>query len=639
MKSLSAALMLAVLVSSQLSCQAQPAGSSQTNSANVSAKSSYPDYAVSRLEGVTVPGLPAVTGRIHVDQFGYLPNAAKVAVITQPIEGYNVSDTYTPGSELVVRRKSDNGVVLRGAPKVWRDGATHEDSGDKGWWFDFSTVTTPGEYYIYDAKNDRRSPVFRIDADVYRDVLRAAVRTFFYQRLSWKFEKPYAEEPWLLPRLKDEDRKTRAVWAKDDATTERDLSGGWMDAGDTNKYPPFNADALSSLLYAYTANPSLFGDDFGIPESGNGLPDLLDEVKYQYDWLVKMQDTDGGVFIKMGDLRDQKVSKGRFYGPKDTGATITAALNYAHGARVFGKFDPWKGFAKDLERRAELAWKYYKSHPRTHDLDTGEIMSGRANRSAEEQDRLESIAALHLFILTNKPEYHKAFLAKAGTTQQLAWGFWSPYGAGISEALTDYVRLPNADPAMKQQIQKVLRGSANHNGFAPPVEEDLYRAWMNKEAYHWGSNTVRASFGFNALLVAQTEGVSRSDRERLQQRARDLIHSFHGVNPLSMVYLTNMERYGAELSAKRIWHERFNYNTPFADNPPPGYVPGGANQQFGGQNGDRPGDVEWLKKQPRAKRYADFNETWPKNSWEITENAIYYQAAYIRLLSGIMGLR
>ena len=596
----------------------------------------YPDFAAPRMTGVTVAGLPPITGRIHVDQFGYLPSETKVAVISDPQRGYNAADAYAPGPELVVCRAKDRKPIFRGKPTAWNRGAIHEDSGDRGWWFDFSPLQAPGEYYVFDPTTKLCSPVFRIVRDVYRHVLRAAVRTFYYQRLSLDLKKPYAEEPWILPAYMNEDRRARAVWAKDDASTERDLSGGWMDAGDTNKYPPFNGDTLSSLLYAYTSNPAAFGDDFGIPESGNGLPDLLDEVKYQLDWLVKMQDADGGVFIKMGSLRNQPASRGRFYGPKDTGATITFALNAAHAARVYGRFPRWRSFAASLRERAERAWRYYKSHPRTFNLDTGEISAGIANRSAEDQDRLEAVAGLHLFALTGQSEYHDAFRAKVTSLQQLAWGFWAPYGAGIAEALTEYLRMPNADAATRAKVRAALTASVSHDRFAPPVDRDLYRAWMNPEAYHWGSNTVRASFGFSALLVADHGAGKGADRARLRQRARDLLHSFHGVNPLSVVYLTNMERFGAELSVKRIWHERFNYDTPFASNPPPGYVAGGPNQSFSGRNGQRKGDVEWIKAQPRAKAYADFNEPWPANSWEITENAIYYQAAYIRLLAGVM---
>src|SRR5690349_15520088 len=84
-------------------------------SPNASPKSKYPDFAVPRLEGVTKPGLPAVTGRIQVDQFGYLPDSAKVAVITNPKRGYNTSDTYQPGAELLVRQTPGDKVVFKGA--------------------------------------------------------------------------------------------------------------------------------------------------------------------------------------------------------------------------------------------------------------------------------------------------------------------------------------------------------------------------------------------------------------------------------------------------------------------------------------------------------------------------------------------
>src|SRR5215469_3673406 len=82
---------------------------------------SYPDHAVPRLEGVTVPGLPAVTGRIVVDQFGYMPMGDKVAIITNPVRGYNAGDTYRPGPELQVRRAPGGDIVIRGAALPWND--------------------------------------------------------------------------------------------------------------------------------------------------------------------------------------------------------------------------------------------------------------------------------------------------------------------------------------------------------------------------------------------------------------------------------------------------------------------------------------------------------------------------------------
>ena len=92
---------------------------------------------------------------------------------------------------------------------------------------------------------------------------------------------------------KNQDRYATSRWAKGDAATARDLSGGWMDAGDTNKYTTFAQSAVLQLLDAYRLNPGVFSDNFGIPESGNGLPDVLDEVKWELEFLKRMQNATG----------------------------------------------------------------------------------------------------------------------------------------------------------------------------------------------------------------------------------------------------------------------------------------------------------------------------------------------------------
>lgn len=102
--------------------------------------------------------------------------------------------------------------------------------------------------------------------------------------------------------------------------------------------------------------------------------------------------------------------------------------------------------------------------------------------------------------------------------------------------------------------------------------------------------------------------------------------------------LTNMYDYGAENSATEMYHIWFGDGTPW-DNalestygPPPGYLTGGVNQYYAPEAGeDNP-----LKGQPIQKWYRDWNTSWPENSREITEPAIYYQAVYVRLLSRFM---
>ena len=105
-------------------------------------------------------------------------------------------------------------------------------------------------------------------------------------------EKPYAEEPWTDGAAfigPGQDKEARYVNDKENASMAKNLSGGWMDAGDYNKYVTFAGSAVHMLLTAYEQNPKIFSDDFNIPESGNGIPDLIDEVKYELDWIKKMQ--------------------------------------------------------------------------------------------------------------------------------------------------------------------------------------------------------------------------------------------------------------------------------------------------------------------------------------------------------------
>jgi hypothetical protein len=82
---------------------------------------------------------------IHVDQFGYLLNAEKVAVISDPQVGFNEALSYTPPATLEVRNTSTGQVVFTGSPVIWNNGITHNYSGDKGWWFDFSSLVQPGK--------------------------------------------------------------------------------------------------------------------------------------------------------------------------------------------------------------------------------------------------------------------------------------------------------------------------------------------------------------------------------------------------------------------------------------------------------------------------------------------------------------
>jgi endoglucanase len=177
------------------------------------------------LSGVATAKPSTFTTMIRIDLFGYFPESEKVAVISNPVVGYNAPGTYQPAETLEVRLWDTDEVVFTGPVQAWKAGFLHAQSGDRGWWFDFSAVTQPGSYYIYDTEAGVGSYPFLIAPEVYNTVLKIALRTFFIQRLSQDKSPPYIESKWAdAPAYDgpDQDRQARNRWNKEDASTARD---------------------------------------------------------------------------------------------------------------------------------------------------------------------------------------------------------------------------------------------------------------------------------------------------------------------------------------------------------------------------------------------------------------------------------
>jgi hypothetical protein len=602
---------------------------------------------------------------IVVDQFGYRTRMSKVAVLVDPVAGWNAADEYTPGNELEVRQWSDGAVVHKGPSAPWNKGAVDDTAGDRGAWFDFSALTKPGLYYVFDPKNQVRSYPFSIADDVYRPILKTAMRMFYFNRANVEKKAPYAcvgKRCWLQGADyvgPGQDKEARSVTERDDPKTARDLSGGWWDAGDTDKYVTFATDAFHQLMTAYEERPKAFKDDYGIPESGNGLPDIVDEILVELDWLVKMQPKDlgGGVLIKMGnvDYGDPVPDQSkflRFYYPKPcSSATISYAGQVAHAALLLGKFPKLKPRVAELTTRALDAWKHYQANPKSDACDDGTIKAGDADKSLAEQAQYAVTAAVYLFALTGDKQYDEYVTKNYGVTRPFVDDRWSVYDQSQGDALLFYATLPKAMKATKDAIlgrKKSQARSVDLYGFRP--ELDLYRAYMRADSYHWGSNNARGGYGNTNYDLLQYSLVESAERAGIEERVAGLVHSFHGVNPMQLVYLTNMYADGGDACADEAYHTWFRDHDPKWDNartselgPAPGYVTGGPNKGY--CKDQNPAEHACAKSpvrdQPPEKAYFDLNTSYePPNqydkSWELTEPAIYYQASYVRLLSKLV---
>ena len=411
---------------------------------------------------------------IVVDQFGYLPKSRKVAVIRAPEVGYDNSASFVPGSNYRLIELPGGKVVKTGAPAAWNNGKTDQASGDKAWWFDFSEVEAPGKYAVVDADKGVRSAEFSIGEHVYKDVMKHAVRTFFYQRAGFEKKPEFAGKDWadkashLGPGQDPETRPWHNGQPSTPAKTAlKDLRGGWYDAGDYNKYTSWAARYVIVLLQAYEENPQAFSDDYGIPESGNGIPDVLDEAKWGLDWVVRMQNADGSLLCVQGLATASPPSEARgnsYYGPPNTSATLMGAAVYAYAAKIFAsRPEPaFKQYADDLRKRATDAWAWAAANPNVlyYNNDDSKqpgskgLAAGQQEMSEIDRQRAQFEAAVYLFEMTGEAPFKQ--FADANYSKLLPpWGA-SMWEVDALDSLLYYARLPGATPEVAKSIRENL---------------------------------------------------------------------------------------------------------------------------------------------------------------------------------------
>jgi endoglucanase len=605
--------------------------------------------------------------QIIVDQIGYRTDAArKMAIFADPINGQNGAVTYTPGTTFQVRRTSDDAVVFTGNTVTWKAGQTDTVSGDKVWTGDFSAFKTAGEYYLLDVTNSLRSYPFRIDNNLFNDVLKTSNRTFYYQRTGTAIDAAHGGN-WThaidhVGPNQDTQARQWANGAVVAGSTVRDLSGGWFDAGDYNKYVPFTTGVLWNLLTAYEWNPGAFGDNTNIPESGNGTPDTLDEVKYELDWLLKMQTANGSVLNRVanatynaGNYDPSTDTQPRYYTAATTWATASFAASTAHASRVFRTFNP--AYADTLLAASRAAWAYLNATPTMTPASGndgggsggsgGGLAAAGADSDTGDDLRLRILASAELYKTTGEVPFKTYFEANAKNAAASVGGFHPLLGGytrfdasqamDLNHAYVTYATSTSTNATLVTEIKTSLKHMVDDQIIgAVNSESDPYRAFMWDGHYTWGSNQLKSEWA-NLLTFAIKLNVNAANTAKYREAGEEYVHYILGRNPLNQNYLSNIGIKGVDLGADKpameVYHSWFGDGSAKYDGttslygPVPGYLVGGPNQFYGGSLTGTP------RSNPPAKSFKDWNTSWPENSWEITEPAIYYQAAFQLLLS------
>ncbi|MEE9438963.1 MAG: glycoside hydrolase family 9 protein [Saprospiraceae bacterium] len=594
---------------------------------------------------------------IKVDQFGYYNDASKVAVLSDPKIGYNSQDTFTLPSLVHLKDAITHLSVFSAPASPWQSGLTDTLSGDKVWWFDFSAFTTAGTYYV--STNGERSEDFVIGDNVYDDALTAAFNSFYFQRCGAAKIAPYADSPYHDAICHSQDLNCKSIKFPNDSAINRDHSGGWHDAGDYNKYVNYAYGPLIDMLLSYEYNPQAWNDDMNIPESNNGIPDLLDEVKFELDWLLKMQESDGGVNCIVGTLNyaisspPSTDNADRYYGPKTTSATFTSSAVFALGALQFRKINnPMaQAYATTLEAQAITAYNWAVANPSAtyNNLDDNIASSNQEIDSYNISMRKLS-SAIYLYALTNDITYKNYAESNYNSAHMIQWTYVYPFEASTQQNLMYFSSLAGVAANVASNIKTVYKVAIENNQENIPSlinNSDAYRAYLKGGDITWGSNKNKCDKG-NTYQVYHHYNLDPFNDAVMRTAMDDFVHYMHGVNPNALTYLTNMSDYGADRSCNTIYHGWFEDGSEWDDNrsslygPPAGFIPGGPNPGWS-LDGCCPsgcGSTNGLctmmnppSGQPALKSYNEWNTGWPQNSWSVTENSNTYQGAYLLLLS------
>jgi hypothetical protein len=512
------------------------------------------DAPAAGLHGLPVSWQPeANTGSIQLNQVGYAPAARKQAFVGNWLGTAGPLPVDAGHFRLV---EADTGKpVLEGT--LARRATADPWSGNDVYTADFTALQTSGRYRL-EVPGLGRSDSFSIAPDVYDPVYRSVARHFYHHRNSTAIRAPWAapghERPGGIPARHDAVYHPAVadspLGSGEPANGRHPVSGGWFDAGDYGQYIPNAAPVWYVISAALDIAPQRFRDgDLDIPESGNGLPDLLDELEWGMDWALDMQDpADGGVYFRVASATwdgglPQQVDDDRLVAEKTTHATAAFAAMAATHARLLADARPKR--AATVLAAARQAWRFLQTHPQwpaegeryrnPPGINAGEYPDPSA------QDNI-LWAAAELYRSTGEREYHDAYRRLAAQVnidptgvvsfkdQGMAahWAYLMAPWRGRDEALLKRARdifLAAADWRIrKMQEHPYLAPVHQHRGFlgwgsfahSSRATLTLFQAWQLSGRPHyleWAWQTPHPQLGANPQSISYITGIgTRSPR-------------------------------------------------------------------------------------------------------------------------------
>jgi endoglucanase len=552
---------------------------------------------------------------IRLNQIGFYPGASKMAVVIG--EGRK---------DFVVKEVKTKKVVFKG---VLGETRKSQYSGKTGQIADFSSFQKAGKYMI-EVPSLGASYPFEIQPEIHRKIAVASIRGYYYQRASVALPEKFAGK-WARPEGHPDDKilvHPSAVSPQRPDGTVISSPGGWYDAGDYNKYIVNSGITMGTLLSAYEDFPGYFKNlNTNIPESGNAVPDFLDEILWNLRWMMTMQDpNDGGVYHKLtnprfdGMVMPDACKNPRYVVQKNTIATLDFVAVMAQSARVFKGFEKQlPGLSDSCRAAAVKGWGWAKTNPalayRQNEMNKAfdpDVVTG----GYEDRDGSDELiwAAAEMYVLTKDETYLKNISFE--TDKPMPLPSWSQV-----KALAYYTIIRNEKSlgTVDQQYLRSIKKSITD--FCGDLIEDL-----NSQPYHTVMGKTARDFAWGSSAVASNQGIALVQAYKLTKNRKYLeaalgnLDYLLGRNATGYAFLTGF-------GSKQVMHP--HHRPSVADGilePVPGLLSGGPN----------PGQQDKCAGYPN--KFADESFADVDCSYASNEIAINWNAPFVYLTVAVDAL-
>lgn len=536
---------------------------------------------------------PSFAATAYINQIGYRPGDFKELALVDA--SGNVDFVNAAGQ-----------VVLSVTPKA----ASYWDaSGQNVQLVDFSKLAEPGKYSIKVNGNVLRSDLV-VKSQTYEEIVKASIKWFYYQRASMALESTYAGK-WA--RAAGHTNATVKLHNSTGASGTIQSSKGWYDAGDYGRYIVNSGITTYTLLSLYEHFPQYFKTlKWNIPAEGS-LPDLLAEIKYNLDWMLTMQASDGGVYHKLtslgfpGDVMPAQDNSELYVIGKSTAGTFDFAAVMALASRIYKPFDAT--YATKCLDAAKKAFAWGQRHPSQNYLANPSDVSTGAYENDNPNDE-KVLAGTELYITTGDASYKQS-----GSSEYVSyWG--DVMGLATYEKATHATQFGGDANEAKQKILGTADNFVNR-------AETGFGVVMAKDDFVWGSNAVASNQGVWLLHAYYLTG-----NQKYYKAAVKVLDYLLGKNPLDMSFVTG---YGTK--SPKMPHHRPSTSDNIEE-PIPGMLVGGP--QPGGE--DVGSAAEWKCADYRtgqaATAYTDQRCSYATNEVAINWNApLAYLAGAIEAIN------